>query len=237
MLKTFLINHIINFIFLTMKKVFTLIAMLLPMLAMAQTQKEDAVVGSEVSTFQTAAMLSRYGYANKDALSLIQAARIITREGYTLKSLEKVTEGGKADAKDVKKHGRVNLNVATLLKDARQFAGNDGALLALIDDAAKGGTRGAVPGPQYDEDNVSAYGTVRYTIRFRGGEIARVVVSGDGDTDLDLYVYDENGNLITSDTDYTDQCVCTFSPRWTGPFIIKIVNRGRVYNHYVLATN
>ena len=220
-----------------MKKVFTLIAMLLPMLAMAQTQKEDAVVGNEVTAFQTAAMLSRYGYANNDALSLIQAARIVAREGYVLKALEKTTEGGKADAKDIRKHGRVNLDVASLLKDARKFAGNDGALLALIDDVAKGGTRGAVGGPQYAESNVAAYGTDRYTVRFRGGEMARVVVSGDSDTDLDLYIYDENGNLITSDVDYTDQCVCTFQPRWTGPFVIKIVNRGRVYNHYVLVTN
>lgn len=220
-----------------MRKVFTLIAMLLPMLAMAQTQKDDVVVGSEVTSFQTAAMLSRYGYANGDALSLIQAARIVAREGYRSTTCEKTTEGGKADAQGVRKNGRVNLDVASLLKDARQLAGNDGALLALIDDAAKGGTRGAVGGPQYAESNVAAYGTDIYRVKFRGGEIARVVVSGDGDTDLDLYVYDENGNLITNDIDYTDQCVCTFQPRWTGMFVIKIVNRGRVYNHYGLLTN
>ena len=34
-----------------------------------------------------------------------------------------------------------------------------------------------------------------YKIAFRGGEVARAAVSGDGDTRLDLYVYDENGNL------------------------------------------
>ena len=64
-----------------------------------------------------------------------------------------------------------------------------------------------------------------------------MTVVGDGDTDLDLYVYDQNGNLIDKDVDYTDNCVCTFVPRWTGLFVIKIVNRGSVYNRYVLRTN
>ena len=52
-----------------------------------------------------------------------------------------------------------------------------------------------------------------------------------------LDTYDSNGNLIDSDTDYTDNCVCTWTPRWTGNFRIKIVNRGGVYNRYILRTN
>jgi hypothetical protein len=67
--------------------------------------------------------------------------------------------------------------------------------------------------------------------------LAVITVIGDGDTDLDLYVYDENGNLIEHDADYTDDCVVTFTPKWTGNFKIKIVNRGRVYNSYVIRTN
>ena len=42
---------------------------------------------------------------------------------------------------------------------------------------------------------------------------------------------------IDSDTDYSDNCVCTRTPRWTGSFRIKIVNRGSVYNRYVIRTN
>ena len=54
---------------------------------------------------------------------------------------------------------------------------------------------------------------------------------------LGYHFYDENGNLIDSDTDNTDQCVCTFTPRWTGRFTIRIKNLGRVYNRYTLYTN
>ena len=49
--------------------------------------------------------------------------------------------------------------------------------------------------------------------------------------------YDENGYLITKDDDHTDYCICTWTPKWTGKFIIRIVNRGSVYNAYTLRTN
>ena len=62
-------------------------------------------------------------------------------------------------------------------------------------------------------------------------------MSGDGDTDLDLYVYDSNGNLIVKDNDYTDDCYVRWYRKWTGRFIVKIVNRGPVYNRYVIVTN
>ena len=54
----------------------------------------------------------------------------------------------------------------------------------------------------------------------------------DGDTDLDLYVYDENGILIASDTDSTETCVVRFWPKWTGAFRIEVRNLGTVYNRY-----
>lgn len=96
---------------------------------------------------------------------------------------------------------------------------------------------GAVGGPRSSATQVRARGTDRYTISFRGGEAASIVVSGDGDTDLDLYVYDEYGHLIAQDDDGLDDCVVVFTPRWTGKFTIQVVNRGVVYNQYVLGTN
>ena len=77
--------------------------------------------------------------------------------------------------------------------------------------------------------------TDRFSAVFQGGQTATVVVKGDGDTDLDLYILDEYGNKITEDSDYSDECLARFTPRWTGRFTIVIVNRGYVYNEYVLA--
>ena len=81
---------------------------------------------------------------------------------------------------------------------------------------------------------VQRFATDEYRVTFYGGQTARVSVSGDRDTDLDLYVYDEFGNLIASDTDLSDQCVVGFTPRWTGKFVIRVVNRGGVYNRYTI---
>ena len=89
----------------------------------------------------------------------------------------------------------------------------------------------------YGEGRVFGKDYTDYTAKFWANELAEVIVIGDGDNDLDLYIYDANGNLIASDTDYTDQCVCRWVPSWTGAFTIRIVNRGAIYSNFAIATN
>jgi hypothetical protein len=91
-----------------------------------------------------------------------------------------------------------------------------------------------VEGRKFDADAVDAYSSVTYTEYLSAGELTTVYVSGDGDTDLDLFIYDENGVLIDSDTDYGDECVATVVPNWTGRFTIVVRNLGSVYNRYTL---
>ena len=64
-----------------------------------------------------------------------------------------------------------------------------------------------------------------------------MVVDGDGDTDLDIFIYDQNGYLVAYDDDYSDYCVASWRPRWSGVYRVVIVNHGRVYNRYRLSTN
>ena len=221
-----------------MKKLFAMLAFVLPMTAMAQEMKDTTVVlPAQEYTFIMAAQLAQYGYANNDALSLINAARLAKQNGYTPQGQAKEEVASEATAAPTgEKHGQMSLDPAKLLADAKAKAGDNGLLLALIDDV-QNGVMGDITGPNYHPDCVNAHATDIYNITFRGGEYAYVSVIGDGDTDLDLYIYDQNGNLIAQDIDYTDRCVCTWTPRWTGSFRIKIVNRGSVYNCYVLRTN
>lgn len=219
-----------------MKKLLVMIAFVLPMTVMAQEEKDTTVaVPQSENTVRLAAELSKYGYANNDALSLIEAARISKKAGLTQESRE-VQSSSDAPLVGDGKTGQISLDPAKLLADAKAKAGDDEVLLSLIDDVNKN-VRGAVGGPKYDIANVNGGCYNTYRIAFRAGELAIVTVIGDGDTDLDLYIYDANGNFIDKDDDYSDNCVCTWTPRWTGTFIIKIVNRGRVYNHYVMRTN
>ena len=68
---------------------------------------------------------------------------------------------------------------------------------------------------------------------FESGKEVEAYLIGDGDTDLELYVYDENDNLIGSDN---DSCESSGSVIWTpersGYF--KIKNLGYVCNCYQL---
>lgn len=225
------------------KKIVFAVAMSFSVSAFAQQHEAAAVSspkdGNETTDLLiTADRLVQYGYKTKTAMPLIQAVEIYNRIGVRpeTESRVKTTISDEVVAtRPVEKTEVVQYEPEKILADATQFADGNKNLLALI--KSVGGTKGAVGGPKYSNDCVSAYSTDVYTVRFRGGENAIVVVSGDGDTDLDLYVYDENGNLIDYDTDSGDQCVCTFSPRWTGDFVLKIKNLGSVYNCYSLRTN
>jgi hypothetical protein len=96
----------------------------------------------------------------------------------------------------------------------------------------KDGGEGALQ--QRRVDRVEAYSTDVWNLRLPAGELSFITVDGDGDTDLDAYLYDENGNLIDSDTDLTDYCIVQVTPKWSGSFRLEIKNLGRVWNEYVL---
>jgi hypothetical protein len=131
----------------------------------------------------------------------------------------------------------VDLSPEALLKRAEKMAGANPAVMALIKDARNSKSRGAVRGPSLHDDLVLPGDTDIYAITFRAGEQATVYVNGDGDTDLDLYVQDENGNDICADTDETDSMICRWTPSWTGQFRVRIKNLGKVYNRYELFVN
>lgn len=56
--------------------------------------------------------------------------------------------------------------------------------------------------------------------------------------DVDIAVFDENGNLVSKDTDNQKVAVAKFSPKWTGKFhiMIKMYNSTSNGAHWVLQT-
>lgn len=165
-----------------------------------------------------------YGYKNQDALSLLMAARILKQNNYPLPDIK----------------------VEKILAAAKQCAKGDTNLLALIKKAERtvdtsANNRvydyGAVGKEKYSLDMISAYTTDTYKIAFKENKKATVKVTGVGLTDLDLYIYDNNGNLIISDTKNSDDCECSWIPKWTGEFTIRIKNQGGIYNLYYMQTN
>ena len=211
----------------------------------AQAIEEKAEItkpaSQEISAIRTANDLAKYGYEVESASALIEAANILA--SIQKQDLGVEPEVGAQTENEVAKTSEKSLCPKALLAAAKEFAYDDEVLLGMIAKvetklaAQAEGTRGAVGGPKYAYGRVNARSYTYYYCQFWANEIAEIAVSGDGDTDLDLYVYDENGNLIDSDTDYSDDCYVSFVPAWTGTFAIKIVNRGGVYNNYVIVTN
>lgn len=199
----------------------------------------EGVKSEALNDLKLAADLVRYGYKQQEALPLIQALEIINNTDS--QPLEAETDGTLADTSvNAGKSGYITLDTKQILADAKKFSNGDKSLdklLAKVEKETERSTRGAVGGPCKDYAAVNAYSSYTWTCSFVASSLAEVAVLGDGDTDLDLYIYDSNGNLIASDTDYSDECYVSWVPKWTGKFYIKIVNRGGVYNRYVILTN
>jgi hypothetical protein len=74
-------------------------------------------------------------------------------------------------------------------------------------------------------------------MKFRGGETAIVAAKAGNGEDIDLLIYDENGNEVERDRSTDDVPVCIWTPKWTGEFTIKVDNQARNDVTYVLMTN
>lgn len=227
-----------------MRKTILLMAMISASISgIAQTVEDKPEIKGESSESLAAVKLAnqilRYGYENKSTLSLLDALQIFSEN--PTQALNATKEGEAVDeSKNDGKKANVSFDYDSVLADAKVFADGDRNLLALIDNIdaeAKGAQRGNINGPSRDYAAVNGNSYMNYTASFVANQLAEVLVSGDGDTDLDLYVYDSNGNLIASDTDYSDDCYVRWVPAWTGRYIVRIVNRGPVYNRFVILTN
>lgn len=86
-------------------------------------------------------------------------------------------------------------------------------------------------------DHVYARSTDVYHMTFVGGESEVLEVVGDGNTDLDLYVYNSRGELVIKDDDSTAHCLVRWVPCCTETFTVRVVNRGSVGSNYSITTN
>ena len=199
-------------------------------------QAKPSAEADSVQQIHLAHSLIEYGRKNKAPEALITAARILAANGTVALEEKPTHEAPPGSSIGEKKNKPASDNSPkALLDEAKELSNNNPAVVALANSVEL--PRGAVGGPRQTVEVVEPLHADVFKITFRGGEVARAAVSGDGDTRLDLYVYDENDNLVTSQVGPGDDCLASWVPKWTGVFIIKVVNRGSVPNRYVIATN
>jgi len=183
-----------------------------------------------VSMTVIADQLARYGDEKKDPLALIVAARLKKEAGGTEEARKKETKGGK----DEQAKSGADMSADALLGRAKKLAGERKDIVALADETA--GTRGVVGGPRTTATVVRSGGVDIFHVPYRGGEVAAVGLGTDGNSNLGLYVYDQNGNPICRATAYGDVKLCKWVPAWSGAFRVEVVNPGYA-TAYRLLTN
>jgi hypothetical protein len=186
-----------------------------------------------IARLQMASDLLAFGRNTKDPLDLIVAARIMKALGGTEADFK---PEGRAATVSAQKSGQP-VSADSILVEARDLAKGEKIANLLIDETAAMGTTAGAGQPKTHQDTVQPAATDVYSIVFSGGQLAEAGVAGDGDSDLDLLVYDENDHLVCRSTGSSDREYCRWWPRWTGPFRIEIQNLGAVANLYRVATN
>lgn len=209
-------------------------------------QKDKGKPSAQTQTISDLALansLANYGRKNKSAAALVSAARILASARTAeldAKRESKPNDKQGDQQKQERPESTADNSPKSLLLEAQKMAPDDPSIAAQVKQVEAmlaESPRGAFPYPKQGSDVVDGYTTDYYVIDYRGESLATVSVSGDGYTDLDLYVYDENDNLITYDESYSDQCSCSWVPAWTGSFTIYVKNTGASYNRYSIWTN
>jgi hypothetical protein len=188
-----------------------------------------------VATLAMAQDLYTLGIANKDALTVLTAAKLAASVDVKEVERKKETKGDavadQADGVDAP------VDAATMMASAKELAGEDEVLTGLIEDAEAEGSRGRIGGASETLSRLPAGQTDVWEIPFYGDSYAELAVLGDGDANLDVLVTDENGNTICYDVSWSDKIYCDFVPSWNGYFYVTVQNNGGSRNSYYLMTN
>jgi len=203
---------------------------------MAQ-EKEEVPVPESIQKLKLASESAVYGYQNNSVLSLIHAADLYLSTSLIDFKAEKVEQG---EGEKTSKTETVSFDVEKILKDAKALAALEGdkdiylKLIANLEKKSVDRTRSPVGGTQRAYGTVYAFSKNTYTVTLKAFERTYIEVYGDGDTDLDLYVYDAYGNFIVSDTRYSPNAAVWVVPNVTATFSLVVKNNGSVYNNFMI---
>jgi len=187
-----------------------------------------------VGTATDALSLAAWAREAQDAEAMLVAARMLASVGTLGESEEPEatatsTETGTATG--------VAPTASVLFDEAVELAEGDPAIVDRISAARSSASRGLVGGATSWVRDISARSSVSYNLRAQGGYVWNIIAAGDGDTDVDMEVFDQNGNLICRDIAPYTRAGCSFTPAWTGNFTVRITNLGNVWTRTLIMSN
>jgi hypothetical protein len=182
--------------------------------------------------------VARHADRTRDVLAMLAAARMLGQTGPRSVKLD-VRSEGTAKAVDAKA-GAATTRDTTLqgmLERARKYAGGRHDLNGLVDELTRSSAKVREDGPARFATRIADGVTNVYSLSFRANEPVMVAITGEGASDLDLFVEDEAGNRICASDGGGDDEICRWTPRRNGNFRIRVRNLGAVYNEYRLWSN
>lgn len=198
----------------------------------------------QIRALSLTADLLDYGQESKDPYILISAARILIDNPVDIVTSERVVVGDHTkDSPEgivkAKSTTAIDLDVEVILNKAKEYAAGNEELLSLIEGLSSSAKSRGYAGSGYINGTwrIDAYSSREFKWTFMGKEEAELLFNGDNDTDLDFYIYDSEGELLTSDTGKTDNAHFKWVPPYTKEYTFRVVNHGNVYNDVRILSN
>ena len=191
-----------------------------------------------VQAMALASQLAQWARQSENAAALAVAAQMIEAAAPRKLEVKEPKSTGKGSADKGGKTAQP-LDPKGLLEEAKRLAGDDAKQQAALDAIAKRGgkARGGFTGPGMHCSVVGPQSTDSFLLFFNANEPAEISLMGDGDSDLDLFVYDVSGKAISEDARPNDFAYAVWTPAMAAPFRVEVRNLGERANQYCAYSN
>lgn len=189
------------------------------------------------ATLALAYDLYTIGRAQGDALLVLSAAKLAASVALTPGGAIKKTTSGPAPATPDVGPAAGPHDAGAMFATALELAAQDALLSGLIRDAEAEQSRGSIGGAKSWQADLSGGRIDLWEMAFKGRAYAELSVIGNGASNLDVSVTDENGNVICFEQSPSDAIYCDFIPSWDGMFYLTVENSGTAANDYYVVSN
>ncbi len=134
--------------------------------------------------------------------------------------------------------GEAPLGWEVMLTQAEDMSAGDEALLGQIGDVRAERSKGVASGPMYQIGQLASGGVDKFpSVGFAAGDYAEIYVEAKGEADLNLRVFDSNGQVVCADTAPSPIAYCGWTAAAGGAFVMQVENLGPQDTGYALMTN
>ncbi|MEP4433091.1 MAG: hypothetical protein ABJ349_12880, partial [Hyphomicrobiales bacterium] len=188
----------------TSTKVITMCCLLLVACAAPWQTQALSTQESIVQRMALSARLYAYSIVHSDPLAAMNAAAI--RKSVTLRA----AAIGKPDSS--LGFGKALLSWQDMLLTARKLANSRADLEALIDDIGAVKNKGLLPGAIISKAEIGPRSSRKYfDLKFEGGAYAEVYSEGHDMANIDMFIFNEAGDLVCAETDLSPVSLCSWT--------------------------